>query len=153
LELRVLEAALVRLGVGDDLPSALAALGHPVSGAPAARRAERAKRRQARDAARAACARWPEPWAGEWIDGVIRAGILRDFDEAGARVLVGQVRQVLDRLAFDRTARTSRVELAAQVLGSSHALDTGTRLEAAVVRALRLQLGAESSRELWEQAG
>jgi len=153
LELGVLEAALVRLGVGDDLPGALAALGHPVSSEPAARRAERAERRRAHAVARAACASWPEPWAREWIDGVIRAGVLRGFDGEQAGALVGQVRQVLDRLELEPATRTSRVDLAARVLGSSHALDSGTRLEAAVARALRLRLGSEDSHGLWEQAG
>lgn len=153
LDLGALEAALLRLGVGDDLPSALAALGHPVSNEPAERRAERAERRRAHAVARAACDSWSEPWAREWIDGVIRAGILRGFDEEAAGDLVGQVREVLDRLDPDPAARTSRVDLAARVLGSSHALDSGTRLEAAVARALRLQLGTEDTRTLWEQAG
>jgi hypothetical protein len=84
---------------------------------------------------------------------VIRAGILGGFDEPEACSLVGQVRRVLDRLARDSNERTSRVELAAQLLGSSHALDAGTRLEAAVARALRLRLGTSDSRELWEQSG
>lgn len=153
VDLGVLEAALVRLGVGDDLPTALDALRHPVSGEPAARRAERAERRRAHSAARAACDSWPEPWAREWIDGVIRAGVLRGFDDDQARDLVGQVREVLDRLERGPAARTSRVDLAAQILGSSHALDTGSRLETAVTRALRLQLGADDARDLWEQAG
>jgi len=153
LDLGVLESALRRLGVGDDLPSALAALGHRVSSEPAARRAERAGRRRTHAVARAACASWAEPWAREWIDSVIRAGVLRGFDDEGAGRLVAQVRQVLDRLALDPASRTSRVDLAARVLGSSHALDTGTRLEAAVGRALRLQLGAEDTRNLWELAG
>lgn len=153
VDLGVLEAALVRLGVGEDLPIALDALGYPVSGEPAARRAERAERRRAHAAARAACNSWPEPWTLEWIDDVIRAGVLRAFDEDQARHLVAQVRQVLDRLEQGPAFRTSRVDLAAKVLGSSHALDTGTRLEAAVTRALRFELGDEDTRNLWEQAG
>lgn len=153
VDLGQLEAALVRLGVGADLPSALDALGHPVSPEPAARRAERAQSRRARAVARTEAESWIEPWACEWIDDVIRAGILGGFDEPEARSLVGQVRRVLDRLARDSSERTSRVELAARLLGSSHALDSGTRLEAAVARALRLRLGTSDNRELWEQSG
>lgn len=153
LDLGVLEVGLCRLGVGDDLPTALAALGFPVSGEPAERRAVRAERQRAHAAARAACDSWPEPWTQEWIDGVIRAGVLRGFDAEEAHSFIGQVRQVLDRLEQSAVGRTSRVDLAAQILGSSHALDAGTRLEAAVTRALRLKLGEDEARGLWEQAG
>jgi len=153
LNLGVLEVGLRRLGVGEDLPTALAALGFPVSSEPADRRAERAERRLAHEVARAACDSWPEPWATVWIDGVIRAGVLRGFDADQASSLVGQVRRVLDRLEQSPAGRMSRVDLAAQILGSSHALDTGTRLEAAVTRALRLNLGEDEARGLWEQAG
>ena len=103
--------------------------------------------------ARAAVRRWPEAWAPEWIDGVIRAGLLRDFDADQALTLLRQVRSVLDYLEQDRPALVSRVDLAARVLGSAHALDTGTRVEAAVARALAFRLGAADSRELWTQAG
>lgn len=153
VDLAELEAALIRLAVGNDLPSALDAVGHPVSPEPAARRVERAQSRRARAAVRAEVESWAEPWACEWIDDVIRAGILGGFDEPEARSLVHQVRRVLDRLAQESRTRTSRVELAAQLLGSSHALDAGTRLEAAVARALRLRLGKGDNRELWEQSG
>ena len=153
LDLRVLEVGLRRLSVGDDLPTALEALGFPVSSEPADRRAERAERRRAHAAARAACDSWPEPWAQEWIDGAIRGGVLRGFHADQARALVGQVRQVLDRLEQSAAGLASRVDMAAQILGSSHALDTGTRLEAAVTRALRLKHGEDEARSLWEQAG
>ena len=153
LDLGDLEVGLRRLGVGDDLPTALAALGFPVSSLPAERRAERAERGRAHAAARAECESWPEPWTQEWIDGVIRAGVLRGFDAEEAHSFVGQVRHVLDRLEQSPAGRTSRVDLAAQILGSSHALDTGSRLEAAVTRALRLKLGEDEARSLWEQAG
>lgn len=153
LDLGVLEVGLRRLGVGDDLPTALAALNFPVSSEPAERRAERAERRRAHAAARAACDSWPEPWTQEWIDGAIRGGVLRGFHADQARALVGQVRQVLDRLEQSAAGLASRVDLAAQILGSSHALDAGTRLEAAVTRALRLKLGEDEARSLWEQAG
>ena len=155
VDLGALEAALIRLGVGHDLASALAEFGQPVSQERAARRAARAERREAHAAARKEAGRWPEPWAAEWIDDVIRAGLLRGFDREQAGALLHQVRRILDRLELDRNrhARTSRVDLAAQLLGSAHALDTGTRLEAAIARALRFQLGPAEGRELWEQAG
>lgn len=157
IDLGALEQALRRLGVGRDLPSALAALGHPVSTEAAERRVERQAATAARDAARAEAATWAEPWAAEWIDGLIRAGGLRGLDVAGAVALVRSVRAVLDALdAPDRLARPdglSRIDLAARLLGSSHALDTGTRLEAATTRALEARRNPADPRELWEQAG
>ncbi len=177
VDLAALETGLVRLGVGADLGDALAALGSPVSSAPAARRAAQKQSEAARVAARAEVAlpRWPELWALEWINDVIRAGILRDLDPDQAITLVRSVRAVLDRLAINVDTKTrvrdtgtdsdgdgdgsrqlfSRVELAASVLGDAHALDTGTRLEAATTRALRrLVADADADgRDAWERAG
>lgn len=160
VDLAALEQALRRLGVGRDLPSALAALGHPVSTAAAERRAERKAAATARDAARAEAGRWAEPWAPGWIDGVIRAGGLRGLDVAGAVTLVRSVRAVLDALDAPTAGNTpedrpvtSRVDLAARLFGSSHALDTGTRLEAATTRALEARRGPADPRDLWEHAG
>lgn len=152
IDLGALETGLIRLEVGTDLATALACLGHPISTQPAERRAERTMRRNAHAAARREAEAWAEPWAKEWIDGVIRTGVLRGFDSNRARDLVSQVRAVLDRLGAGYPGRVSRVDLAAQTLGSAHALDTGTRLEAAVARALSFRVGPASSRELWEQA-
>lgn len=153
LDLRALEAGLVRLGIGADLPAALAALAHPVSDAPARRRAERAGARQAREAARAEAATWREPWAGAWIDEVVRAGGVRGLDTDAARALVRSVRRVLDHLDPEGEAPVSRVDLAARVLGDAHALDAGTRLEAATTRALAHRLGPARGPDLWERAG
>lgn len=153
VDLAALEAGLAQLGVGDNLASALATLGHPVSEEPARRRSERAKRREARQAAREIASEWPEPWAREWIDEVIRAGALRGLGPAQAQVLLQNVRAVLDYLAEDRLVPISRVDLAARVLGSAHALDTGTRIEATVARALVFKLGPADNRDLWAQAG
>lgn len=152
LDLAALEAGLVRLGIGENLPQALAVLGHDVSDTPP-QREERAVRAEARVTARALASEWPEPWAEEWIDDVIRAGILRGCDSEQARTLLQQVRAVLDYLAQERPTPISRVDLAAQVLGSAHALDTGTRVEAAVARALAFKIGPVDHRDLWAQAG
>jgi uncharacterized protein (TIGR02679 family) len=154
LDLEVLEGRLRDLGVGTDLPSALSSLGYPVSSAPARRRAERRAALDARTAAREEAEGWSEPWADEWIDGVIRAGVLAGLGAAQAVQLVRDSRAVLDRIAanVDLSDRQSRVDLAANVLGSSHALDWGTREEAAVGRALGLRTGARG-REAWERAG
>lgn len=153
VELAMLEVGLARLGIGIDLTSALAKLGHDVSEEPARQRALRAARQEARHSARAMASEWPEPWANEWINDVIRAGILRGFDREQARALMRRTRAVLDHLEQDRAAPISRVDLAARVLGSAHALDSGTRVEAAVARALAFKLGPADHRDLWAQAG
>lgn len=153
MHLAALEAGLVRLGVGDDLSGALAALGQPVSAERAKRRDDLAARQAARRAARAIVSLWPEPWAKEWIDEIIRAGILRGFDRARAEALLQQVRAVLDYLGQERPVPISRVDLGARVLGSAHALDTGTRIERAVARAIAHDIGPADHRDLWAQAG
>jgi uncharacterized protein (TIGR02679 family) len=153
VDLAVLEVSLARLRIGEDLPRALAALGYEISDEPARRRAEHIVRKEARSAARSFVSGWPEPWTGEWITEVIRAGTLRGLDASQARAFLLRVRAVLD--CFDRECSTpiSRVDLAARVLGSSHALDDGTRIEAAVTRALSFKLGPAVRRHLWAQAG
>lgn len=162
VDLAALERGLRDLGVGDDLPGALAALGHPVCDSAARRRAERRVAAAAREAARAEADRWPEPWRGDWIDEVIRTGGLRGLDAEAAAGLVRTVRALLDALEArsDQAARgparpapASRVDLAARLFGSAHALDTGTRLEAAATRALAHREGGAEARDLWERAG
>ena len=153
VDLTALEAGLVRLGVGASLTEALAHLGHEVSAEPSRLRAARAERRQARELARATVADWPEPWAREWIDEVIRAGIFRNLEAAPARALLQSIRAVLDYLAQERPAPISRIDLAARLLGSAHALDPGTRIEAALSRALAFRLDATDRRDIWAQAG
>lgn len=157
IDLGKLEIALVTLGVGPDLPSALATLGFEVSDEPARRRAEQALGRTARETARGSVEPWPEPWAAEWIDGVIRAGVLRGMGPDAAEKIVTDTRRVLDEIDR-RRAKTSgpisRVDLSAQVLGSSHRLDAGQRLGVAVLRALELRNGPiEDDIRVWEAAG
>lgn len=148
-----LEAGLVRLGVGESLTDAIDRLGHPAVGDVAARRAARASAAGAREQARSIVTTWLEPWAGEWIDGVIRAGVLAGLDAPDATRLVTSTRSVLDALGATDGAAMSRVDLAARLLGSSHALDTGTRLERAVTRALSLNGDGDDGRSVWERAG
>jgi uncharacterized protein (TIGR02679 family) len=154
VDLSVLERRLRDLGVGGDLASALSALGYPVSAEPAQRRAVRRSGLDARAAARREAGEWPEPWAREWIDAVIRAGVLAGLGGEEAVQVVRDTRAVLDRIAAgaDAADLQSRVDLGAKVLGSSHALDWGTREEAAVTHALSRQFGG-TGREAWERAG
>jgi uncharacterized protein (TIGR02679 family) len=157
LDLGALEAALQALDVGVDLPAALAALRHPVSAEPERRRAASAASRAARKAAREATAAWPEEWAPVWIDDVVCSGALRGMNRDEAVGLVAAVRKILDHLDgfLDGVVPGSagRVDLAARLFGSSHALDAGTRLEAAATRALRHRLGDLDRRALWARAG
>jgi uncharacterized protein (TIGR02679 family) len=152
LDLAQLEAELRRLGVGDDLVTALAMLGHEPSTEPAQRRAERAALRAGREAARGAVGQWEATWAAQWIDEVIRAGLLRRLREDDAVRLVARAQEVLDFLEARRESELSRVDVAAQSLGDAHALDDGTRLEAMVRRALRNTIGDER-RDVWAAAG
>lgn len=165
VDLGVLEQALARLGVAANLADALGVLGHPVSEEPQRQRQQRAIAGRARDAARATVAQWSDDWARAWIDEIIRAGILRGLDEPGALELLSAARAVLDRLETTWATTTggagladsprpiSRVDLAATLFGDAHALDSGTRLEAAVGRALAHEHRASLRREAWEHAG
>ena len=149
-----IETGLARIGVAEQLPNALTQLGFPPIGKVAARRSAKAAATAARDAARNLAAGWPEPWAGQWIDGVIRAGILAGLDVDSATTLVTSTRRVVDALGAPDAPSMSRVDLAARWLGSSHALDTGTRIERAVTRALSFaDDDGDDGRSLWERSG
>lgn len=153
VDLEALERKLVDLGVGRDLPSALAMLGHPVSGEPARRRAARRRAIDARTAARAEVERWELDWGQEWIDSIVARGVLSGLDSGEAVGLVRATRGILARIdASDGPDRPSRVDLAAELLGDSHALDWGTRHSQAVTRALSIRFGGEG-RDAWERAG
>lgn len=160
VDLGALEARLEALGIGATLCAAIAVLGHPVSETPALRRADRSRAAEVRAVARRVTAGWPEPLAGEWIDEVIRSGLLAGLDEVGATELLDRVRAILDRIGNpsargtpDSGASMSRIDLAAEVLGSSHGLDRGTREEAALTRLFRRWYPGENDRRVWERAG
>lgn len=154
IDLEALEKKLVGLEVGTDLPGALRSLGYPVSAEPERQRSARRMASEARQAARACAGGWDEEWAGEWVEGLIRAGTLTGLNREEVVGLVRSTRAVLDRIysGAGSVEGLSRVELAAGVLGDAHGLDQGTRCSAAVTRALMLRHGG-SSREAWERAG
>ena len=155
VDLGSMERALIELEVGPDLPTALRNLGFAPSPDRAQRRAARLERTEALAAARSAVSSWPEEWAAGWIDDVVRAGSLSGLDARQAVTQVESVRRLLDELDLSSSERSiSRTDLAAQVLGSSHALDAGTALEAMVSRALAHEyVEREAADDAWELAG
>lgn len=154
VDLGTLEAKLVALEVGTDLPGALGTLGYPVSVEAEERRRARREAARVRQAVREEVAGWGEDWADEWLEALIRAGTFAGLVEAEAADLVRSTRAVLARIdaAAGVAEGLSRVDLAAGVLGDAHALDHGTRYSAAVTRALALRHGG-GPREVWERAG
>ena len=155
IDLGQIERALIDLEVGSDLPTALRNLGFTPSLERVQRRATRLERTEALAAARHTASNWSEEWAAAWIDDVVRAGLLSRLNARDAASRVEYVRQVLDHLDMSSPEQSiSRTDLAAQVLGSSHALDTGTALEAMVSRALERRYPArEAGEDVWELAG
>lgn len=163
IDLAELEARLIGIGVGDDLDGALGALGWPPSAAAAARRSSREQARRQRQQIGQAVAGWPEPWADRWASAISASGSLAPLDDNGIEHLVTGVRRVVDAVATgftglalpvrDERGRASRVDVAAQVLGSSHALDSRTLVERACRRALALALGLEVGDDVGEEAG
>ena len=154
LDLTVIEASLVALGVSEDLDEALTLLGHPPSEEAAKRRADRVRSVAARAALLDSVASWPEPWASEWSDGLISAGGLGGLDSEEVAHLVSSVRRLLDQLDMIEPPGASRTELAAGLFGSSHALDPDTRLASFAERALHHRVEQPfEGRALWEAAG
>lgn len=157
LDLGELEAGLIRLGVGRDLNSALELLGFPPDPALRKRREARDTARDARGAVQSELEDWPEPWASEWGLDLLRSGLLNGLDAPAAVSLLADVRKLID--ARNRLAGriASRVELAARLFGSAHALDRQTKLAAAAERALRYSIAPDGDefegRALWEAAG
>lgn len=154
IDLEALEMKLAKLGVGPDLPSALAELGHPLSEEPARRRAARWQATEAREAARAEVDSWGMDWGEEWISSIVSRGILAGLDPGASRRLVRASRRIVERVqaTLEGPNQASRVDLAADLLGDAHALDWGTRESQAVTRALAILFGGDG-RDAWERAG
>lgn len=154
IDLGALEAKLAKLGVGADLPGALAELGHPLSEEPARRRAARLQAVEARRAARSEVDSWGASWGEEWMSSIVTRGVLAGLDPEASRRLVRATRRVVERVqaSSEGSDQASRVDLAAELLGDSHALDWGTRESQAVTRALGILFGGDG-RDAWERAG
>jgi uncharacterized protein (TIGR02679 family) len=143
-------AAGVERLTGVPFIDALGALGHAPTGrreAALVRRDEREQRRTALDAAATAHlgdAAWVSAWRdAAWTDGLFARSTADDVTTA-----VRRVGQVLGSTGAGR----SRTEIAAQLFGNAHALDTATRLATLVTRALTTRDGPADERSAWERA-
>ncbi|MQA16501.1 MAG: DUF2399 domain-containing protein [Pseudonocardiaceae bacterium] len=140
---------------GQDLPAALVTLGCPPAGRREASDARRATRARRRDELDAAVAReFPDAgWVSQWRDAVWTDGLLARTDPSDVADLAATVRAVLDTGRADEAGARSRSEVAAQLLGDAHGLDSSTPLAALVTRALLARDGAGDERAVWERAG
>jgi hypothetical protein len=84
-----------------------------------------------------------------WRDAAWTDGLFAHFTAAEVTTAVLRVEQVL---ASAGSAR-SRTEVAAQLFGDAHALNTSTRLAGLVTRALTTRDGPADERSAWERAG
>lgn len=144
-------AAGVERLTGYPFVDVLGALGYAPVGrreAALARRDATQQRRAALDAAtltQLGAAGWVLAWRdAAWVDGLFAR---RTAEEVTADLT--RVGQVLARAGGGH----SRTEVAAQLFGDAHALDTTTRLAGLVLRALLLRDGPADERNAWERAG
>lgn len=153
-----LDAALAHAGIAATLREALEFLDGPLSD----RRADRAAREQAWSAA---LSRPTEPRLVTLLTEAAGAALVKRLsgsDPAQADLLLAQAARVLGRLPG---LGISRAQLAAEVLGDSHGLDTGRPVATLVLRACAaerpletieaagLQNAEESLRERWARLG
>ncbi len=144
-------AAGVERLTGATFVDALATLGHAPTGrreSALARWDARQQRRAALDAATVVHlgdAAWVSAWRdAAWTDGLFASSTAQEVTTAVLRL--GQV------LASAGSGR-SRTEVAAQLFGDAHALDTSTRLATLVTRSLATRDGPGDERSVWERAG
>jgi uncharacterized protein (TIGR02679 family) len=150
VSLDALAAGVERLaGVG--FVDALGALGHPPTGRKEAARARRDARAQRRDALEDATAAHlgEADWVAAWRDAAWTDGLFARHAADDVRTLVRRVGLVLAGAGTGR----SRTQVAAQLFGDAHALDSSTRLATLVTRALTTRDGPADERSAWERAG
>ena len=172
INLADLEARLrERSGVGGLQEVLTEYFGAPPQDRPAAR-AERDESRERPLVVAAELVR--TPWAGEWIAGLRRTGLLTRVADVGtAEKVVRDSAVVFAELGAgceragpadlagsgQRLGTRSRVELGARLLGDAHALDRDRLLHRVVLRGLAaasasaLPEGARESEELWARFG
>ena len=97
------------------------------------------------------------PWAETWVAGLSRSGALTRSSDSER--LVRDAVDVIHAVLSAEHSPGSRVELAARVVGDSHALDEDTVLHSVVLRGLAAAVNVEvptgvvERRALWEQHG
>jgi uncharacterized protein (TIGR02679 family) len=144
-------AAGVRRITGKSLIDVLARLGH----APAGRREAAAARQAATRERRAALAAVVEElaptagWLPTWADAAWRDGLLAGREADEVEVTVRRVVTIVGQAGTGR----SRTEIAAQLLGDAHALDSAAPLATLATRALVERDGPAPERQAWERAG
>ena len=138
--------------------SGLAAVLEALTGMPLRdRRRERAELTQRREEPLALAKSLLEaPWVEAWVAGLRRTGLLTNRSDAVQ--LITDAAAVL-RAVTDESLPRSRVELGAQLLGNSHALDEDRSLHLVVLRGLAASSGVDvpasagERRELWQTYG
>lgn len=157
LDLALLEKMLIDQGIGENLDQALHLLGAPASQQRLADRVVAQRRQAARECVDTLVEQWPEAWVIVWANWLFHSGQMVNEDETSARVLLNQVRAVLDRQATAYRGAIARNELAVSVCGSAHALDDGALLERCARRALwhviDEQVAYSDGRIVWMTAG
>jgi uncharacterized protein (TIGR02679 family) len=152
---RTVSLDAVALGVerltGTTFVDALRLLGCVPAGrreAALARRDATQQRRVALDTATAAHLGGAD-WVTTWREAAWKDGLFARHTADEVSTAVDRVGKVLARAGSGR----SRTEVAAQLLGDAHALDTSTRLAGLVTRALLARDGLADERGAWERAG
>ncbi len=87
-------------------------------------------------------------WVGRWREAARLSGLFAQCSPENIAALVAGVAAVLAETGSGR----SRTEVAAQVCGDAHALDSSARLTALVTRALVARDGEAGERAAWERA-
>ncbi len=146
-------AAGIRRLTGEDLPAALGSLGRPPVGRHEAASARRSALARRSDVLEAAVIReFPgQAWAQEWRRTAWTAGLFSRIEPAAVAGVLADLRKILDAAGGGQTR--SRSEVAAQLLGDAHALDSSTRLAGLITRALVARDGPADERTAWERAG
>lgn len=156
VDIAAIDAALRAAGVAESLRAALEALDGPITSRTAARAAQ---------AAAWATATQASPWhplLQTWVQTLPAGALLKRLskqDATAAAALLARADAVLQRLPARGLARA---QLAAEVLGSSHALDAGQPVATVVLAVWRgldstfadeSDGDAERSRDIWARAG
>lgn len=160
IRLADLDASLRSSAAGRGLVSVVADLtGGPLRNLPAERETARAGRQvlwASLDRALAEHGLADEEWAGQWADWLRASGAVTRLPRA---VVLPVAVQVLARVLADDRAPIGLAELASEVTGDAHGLDSGYPAAALVLRGIAFALGvapaasAAERRELWQRVG